>query len=70
MTAGTSQGDNEKVADFIRRLERTFNVSYGREGMSAETRDTPLHTQLQDALKHELMQAPAISGVQTYQQLC
>ena len=23
----------EKVADFIRRLERTFNAAYGREGM-------------------------------------
>ena len=58
----TCQGDHERVADFIRRLERTFNVAYGREGMSAETRDTLLHGQLQDALKHELMRAPAVSG--------
>ena len=29
----TSQGDQERVADFIRRLERTFYVAYGREGM-------------------------------------
>ena len=66
----TSQGCNEWVADFIRRLERTFNVAYGQEGMSTETRDTLLHGQLQDALKHELMQAPAVSGAQTYQELC
>ena len=66
----TSQGDNEKVAYFIGRLECTFNVAYGREGMSVETRDTLLHGQLQDALKHELMQAPAVSGAQMYQELC
>ena len=66
----TYQGDTEKVADFIRRLERTFNVAYGREGMSVETRDTLLHGQLQDGLKHDLMQAPAVSGAQTYQELC
>ena len=58
----TSQGDHKRVANFIRRLERTFYVAYGREGMSVETRDTLLHGQLQDALKHELMQAPAVSG--------
>ena len=34
----TTQGDAEKVADFIRWLEHTFNVAYGREGMSMETR--------------------------------
>lgn len=42
----TSQAEDEKVADFIYRLECTFNVTYGREGMSAETHDTPLHGQL------------------------
>ena len=66
----TSQGDEEKVADFIRRPEWTFNVAYGREGMSAETRDTLLHGQLQDGLRHEIMQAPAVSGAQTYPELC
>lgn len=66
----TSQSYNERVADFIRRLERTFNVAYGREGMSMETRDTLLHGHLQDALKNELMQAPAVFGAQTYQELC
>ena len=66
----TSQADEEKVADFIRRLERMFNVAYGREGMSVETRDTLLHGQLQDGLRHELMRAPAVSGAQSYQELC
>ena len=66
----TSQIDEERVADFIRRLERTFNVAYGREGMSSETRDTLLHGQLQDGLKHDLMRAPAVSGAQSYSELC
>ena len=66
----TTQGDTEKVADFIRRLEHTFNVAYGREDMSVETRDTLLHGQLQDGLKHDFMQAPAVSGAQTYRKLC
>ena len=66
----TSQADSENVADFIRRLERTFNVAYGREGMSAETRDTLRHGQLQDGLKHELMRAAAVSGAQSYKELC
>ena len=66
----TTQGEAEGVADFIRRLERTFNVEYGQEGMCTETRDALLHGQLQDALKHELMQAPDVSGAQTYKELC
>ena len=66
----TSQTDEERVADVIHRLERTFNVAYGREGMSSETRDTLLHGQLQDGLKHELMRAPAVSGAQSYPELC
>lgn len=66
----TSQADEEKVADFIRRLERTFNVAYGREGMSVETHDTLLHGQFQDGLKHELKRAAAVSGAQSYKELC
>ena len=38
--------------------------------MSSETRDTLLHGQLQDGLKHELMRAPAVSGGQSYPELC
>ena len=62
----TSQGDEE----VIRRLEHTFNVAYGREGMSREIRDTLLHGHLQDGLKHELMRAAAVSGAQGYKELC
>ena len=34
----TVQGETELAADFIRHLERTFQIAYGRDGMSAETR--------------------------------
>ena len=64
-----SQEGGEKVADFIHRLERTFTVAYGKEGMSIETCETLLHGQLQDGLKQELMQAAAVSGAQGYKEL-
>ena len=38
--------------------------------MSAETRDTLLHGQLQDGLLLEIMYAPAVSGSQSYKELC
>ena len=65
-----SQADTESVANYIRRLERTFRVAYGRDNMSKETRETLLHSQLQEGLQHELMKAPAVSRAKTYKQLC
>ena len=38
--------------------------------MSVETRDALLYSQLQDALKHELMRSPAVSGSTSYKDLC
>ena len=66
----TRQEDGESVATFIRRLERTFQIAYGHDRMSTETRDTLLHGQLQEGLQHEIMRAPAVSGAQTYRELC
>ena len=60
----------ESVADSIRRLERTFRSAYGRDVMSVETKDTLLYGQLQDGLRLELMQGPAVSGARNYQELC
>ena len=65
-----SQGEEEKVADFIRRLERTFKVAYGRDQMADEARSTLLHGQLQDGLKYEIMRSLAISGALTYKEVC
>ncbi len=64
------QGESEPTADYIRRLERTYRVAYGRDSMSAETREALLHSQLQEGLRYELMEASAVSGAQTYRELC
>ena len=64
------QRDTETVAEYIRRLEQTYRTAYGRDGMSSETRDTLLYSQLQEGLKYDLMRAPTVSGAQGYQQLC
>ena len=66
----TAQEEKESASDFIPRLERVFRVAYGHDRMSTETRDTLLHGQLQEGLRHELMRAPGVSGAQTYQELC
>ena len=66
----TRQREDEGVATFIRRLERTFQIAYGHDAMSAETKDTLLHGQLQEGLSHEIMRAPAVSGSLTYKELC
>ena len=65
-----SQSEGESVSDFIRRLERTFRLAYGRDGMMNETRDALLHGQLQEGLQHCLLEAPVMSGATTYAILC
>ena len=64
------QGDNESVADFIRRMEHTFKVAYGRDSMLQKTRNALLHGHLQDGLRYKIIKAPAVSGAQTYSELC
>ena len=56
--------------DFVRRLERTFHIAYGRDSMSSETKDTLLYGLLQEGLQLELMRGPAVSGATRYQELC
>ena len=65
-----SQRESESVNSFIRRLERTFQLAYGRDGMLSETRDALLYSQLQEGLRDHLMEAPAVSGAVNYQALC
>ena len=65
-----SQWENESVSDFIRRLERTFCLAYGHDNMLAETRAALLHGQLQEGLRQQLMEAPAVSGASNYSMLC
>ncbi len=62
--------DGEPVADFLRRLERCFQVAYGRDGLGEETRTTLLYSQMQEGLRLELMRSAAVSGAGSYQALC
>ena len=66
-----TQKENESVSDFIMRLERTFQIAFGHEYMSLDTRDVLLYGKLQDGLRIDLVsKAPAISGAQNYRELC
>ena len=65
----TFQRDAESVGDFIRRLERTFQLAYGRDKISSDTRSTLLHSQLQEGLWYCILQTPTVSGAQTYSAL-
>ena len=65
-----TQGESESVEDFMCRLERLFQIAYGRDGLNADARETLLYGQLQDGLKYELIRSSTVSGAQSYQQLC
>ena len=62
--------ESQSVAVFIRMLERTFQIAYGQDESIRDTRDTFLHCQLQEGRRYELMKSSAVSGAQTYQELC
>ena len=47
----SAQLESESVADFIRRLEKTYQIVYGRDRLKPEMRDTRLYGQLQEGLK-------------------
>ena len=64
------QWDKECVSDYITRLERSFQIAYGREHLTVETRDAFLFSQLQAGLKLTLIESPAVSGSTSYKQLC
>ena len=64
------QKDSEAVADYIRRLECTFQIGFGRGKMSIETRNALLYGQLQSGLAFELSKSPAVSGARNYEELC
>ena len=57
-----TQEDHEKVGDFIRRLEQLFKLAYGRDPISWEARVTLLYGQLQEGMKHQIMESPAVLG--------
>ena len=64
------QKDSEAVADYIRCLECTFQIGFGRDKMSIETQNALLYGQLQSGLAFELSKTPAVSGARNYEELC
>ena len=64
-----TQKKSESVADYIRRIERAFQLAYGRDAMSRETRAMILFTQLQEGLLYRLLESPAVSGAKSYTEL-
>ena len=58
----------ESVAEYTCRLERLFQAAYGHDGLSVETRQTLLYSQLEEGLmKYGLIKRP---GADSYTQLC
>ena len=49
------QREAETVASYITRIERVFQIAYGHENLTTETRDAFLYSQLQAGLKLSLM---------------
>ena len=44
------------VSDFMQKLEKLFQTAFGRENLSAETRDMLFYAQLQEGLSYTLME--------------
>jgi len=63
------QRESEAVSDYIRRLERAFQVAYGHEKLTTETRNALLYNQPHGGLKLTLVESPAVSGSLKYKQL-
>lgn len=64
------QNENEIVADYIRTLERCYQLAYGRDKLTAGTKEAILFGQLQAGLSYHLLKCPAVSGSQSYKGLC
>ena len=64
------QQRGESVAEYIRRLEKAYQVAYGKDSLPPGTRDALLYTQMYDGLRYEVMHGSAVSGAQGYRELC
>ena len=64
------QQDNEMVTDYIRQLERCYQLAYGKDKLSSETKEAILFGQLQAGLIYQIVKSPAVSGSQSYRALC
>ena len=64
------QNDSEAIANYIRHLECIFQIGFGKDRISPETRGVLLYGQLQIGLIFELSKTPAVSGARNYTELC
>ena len=64
------QKESETVSDFMRRLEKTFHIAYGKDPMTADTQQLLLYGQLREGLQEDLIKNPAVAGAKDYLQLC
>ena len=64
------QKTSETVADYICRIERAFQLAYGRDNILRDTREMILLTQLKEGLLYRLVESPAVSGARSYTELC
>lgn len=58
------------MSSYITRMERAFQIAYGHEKLTTETRDAFLYSQLQAGLKLSLMESPVVYRSLSYKQLC
>ena len=65
-----AQRQDKSVPNFLRRLERTFRVAYGRDGLTPATRDALLYSQFHEGLQYAIMRSLAVSRALTYKELC
>lgn len=63
------QKSGENVSDFIRRLEKKYQIAYGWDKLATATQDTLFYGQLYEGLHYEIMLSPAVSGSQDYKEL-
>ena len=64
------QKDNEMVTDYIRQLERCYQLAYSGDKLSSEMKEAILFGELQAGSTYQIVKKPAFSGSQYYKALC
>lgn len=50
----------ESIPDYIRHLEKAYQIAYGKDNLTPATRETLPYGQLYGGLCYDLMQSPAV----------
>ena len=61
---------NKTVTDYIRQLDRCYQLAYGKDKLTSETKEAILFGQLQTGLSYQIVKNPAASKTQSYKGLC